>query len=1124
MKKKELSKIRCALFYRRHKILRIMKWNFLFLFLLQMNLSATLYSQGMKISLDLKEASVKEFLNVINRKTNISFLYNAALIENREKITLQVKDGLLDEVLRETLSARGLTYSYQNGAVILKKMQEAAQQNNENPVVRGRVVDNQKQPLPGVTVSIKGSTRGTSTDGQGRYSIPVRENDVVVFSFIGKKVVEVTYTGQAVLDVLLEEVASDIDEVVVTGMFQRKAESFSGSAVTFKQEDLKRVGNQNLIASLKNLDPAFIVTESLEFGSDPNRLPEITMRGKTSLPDVRGEYAGNPNQPLFILDGFESSLETIYDLDINRINSITLLKDAAAKAIYGAKAANGVIVIETVLPKSGNLYVSYSGSLDITAPDLTSYNLANSAEKLQAEWLAEKYVSSTGDEQAALLEEYYHLQKEVERGVDTYWLSQPLRTGVGQKHSLSLSGGDSQMRYDASVSYNDTKGAMKGSDRRTVTGNITLAYRYNNLNFRNNLSVSFNRGDNSPYGSFADFANMNPYWRTHDESGHLIKYYEYGAYDTKVFNPLYNGELEVVGKSTYATITENLYVEWTVRENLKLTGRIGYTRSNTDSDRFLPADHTKFATGIGSYPNNAAYIDRGEYTRSNAKSSKVAADFGVSYSLHKNKHLVFANMLWNIETTDSESTTISVVGFPSPLMDYITAGNRYVGTTPGGSESTSRSIGLVGSANYSYDNRFLLDLSYRATASSQFGAQNRWGHFWSVGAGWNLHHESFIRSLGCVDLFKIRGSLGYTGSQNVDAYMAIATYGYFTDRTYNGGDLGLYLMGVANDKLQWQQQYDRNVGVDLTLFNKLSLRFDTYSNLTTNLLTDVDLAPSTGFTNFKENLGEMKNTGYQASAQMRVYSDPRKRAYASLSVGIAHNSNKLTKISDALRSVNEEQDEKLEEINSDRKPVVRFEEGQSMTAIWAVRSKGIDPVTGREVFIKKDGSITQTWDTDDQVVVGDTEAKVTGNVSASAEYMGFSVNLAFNFKYGGQIYNSTLLNKIENVDVASVNVDRRVLYDRWNTPGVEAKYKSITQRTSTYPTSRFVEDIDEFVFSSISLGYELSYLDFIKRSPIDRLRVSFNMNDIGRISTVKQERGTEYPFARAFSFSISASF
>lgn len=197
-----------------------------------------------------------------------------------------------------------------------------------------------------------------------------------------------------------------------------------------------------------------------------------------------------------------------------------------------------------------------------------------------------------------------------------------------------------------------------------------------------------------------------------------------------------------------------------------------------------------------------------------------------------------------------------------------------------------------------------------------------------------------MASLPFINVFKVRGSLGYTGSENFDPYMAIATYGYFTDKNYNGGDRGVYLLGVANTGLRGQKQYDRNLGADLTLFNKLSLRFDYYSNVTTNLLTDVNLAPSTGFGTYKENLGEVENAGYQISAQMRVYSNQRKRASASISAGVAHNSNKLVKISDALRSINDEQDEKVGDYKSDRKPVVRFAEGQSMTAIWAVSLSG----------------------------------------------------------------------------------------------------------------------------------------------------------------------------------------
>jgi TonB-linked SusC/RagA family outer membrane protein len=975
------------------------------------------------------------------------------------------------------------------------------------------IVRHHDEPLPGASVRLKGATVGVATGADGRFRlyIPHAERQVLLFSFIGMVTKEMTVTGSTSLVVILEDEVVGVEEVVVMGMFTRRAESFTGAAVTFKQEDLKRVGNQNLLNSLKNLDPSFIIQENLEFGSDPNHMPEITMRGQTSIPvDINGEYRGNLNQPLFILDGFETSLTTVFDLDVNKVASITLLKDASAKAIYGSKAANGVVVIETILPKAGNLQISYNGSVDIEAPDLTSYNLTNAAEKLQAEWMAGKYTKSVGVDQAAALAEYHALQKEVARGVDTYWLSQPLRTGVGQKHALNFTGGNSDMRYSANVSFGDTKGVMIGSDRQTLSGNLMLSYVYNAISVRNNLTINVNKGKNSPYGAFSTYANMNPYWRIRDEAGNLIK-----RYGTNQYNPLYNAELGGKDETTYTTITENLYVEWTLLKSLRLTGRLGVSKSLDDSERFLPAENTAFADV---YPYSEAYLDRGQYDMTHGKSLSLTTELGAAYSIRANKHMFYSNAIWKINTSDSRSAGMSAVGFPSDKMTYISLGNRYNGQKPSGSEGISRSVDLVVAANYSFDNRYFTDFSYTGTASSQFGANNRWGHFWSVGLGWNLHNESFIKSLQFVNNLRVRGSVGYTGSQEFDPYQSIASYEYYTGKSYDGA-LGNRLLGVANEALKWQQQYDRNVGFDLSLFNRISLRADFYSKTTEDLLTDVTLTPSIGFPTYKENLGEKKNSGYELNVQWRAYSNPERRTFVNLFASVAHNEDKLVKISDALRTLNEIQD-----ANVAQRPVVRFEEGKSTTGIWVVPSLGIDPVTGREVFVKKDGTLTNTWATEDQQVIGNSQSKITGNVGAYLAYRGLSLNLSFNYRAGGQTYNSTLVDKVEKVDVNNNNVDKRVLYDRWNTPGVEAKFKSITDYTATQPTSRFVEDLDEFVFSSVNLTYELSELACIKRSAFDRLRVSFNMNDIGRLSTVRQERGTSYPFSRAFSLSLSANF
>ena len=296
---------------------------------------------------------------------------------------------------------------------------------------------------------------------------------------------EVIYRGEEVLKIVLEEETAEMEEVVVTGIFERKKESFTGSATTYSSRELKKVGNQNIIQSLKSLDPAFAILENNEAGSDPNHLPDLEIRGKSSIVGLKEQYNVDPNQPLFILDGFETSLQTIMDLDMDRVASITILKDAASTAIYGSKAANGVVVVETVKPEQGKLRVTYSGNFNIQMPDLSSYKLMNSEEKLRFEVLS-GYYKSTGASNYMQLQELYNKRlADVRTGVNTYWLGEPVRIGLNHRHSLYAEGGDENMRYGIGVSYNGISGVMKESQRDIFSGNLDLIYRKNRLLFSN---------------------------------------------------------------------------------------------------------------------------------------------------------------------------------------------------------------------------------------------------------------------------------------------------------------------------------------------------------------------------------------------------------------------------------------------------------------------------------------------------------------------------------------------------------------------------------------------------------------------------------------------------------------
>ena len=369
-------------------------------------------------------------------------------------------------------------------------------------LISGVIKDTQGETLPGASVRVRETKAGAVTDNDGKFtiSVPLGQTVTLDFSYVGMQPQSKKYDGKKnyTNQVIVLAEKGDMEEVVVTGLFDYKSSTFTGSAVSYTQEDLKLVSNGNVLKTIQTIDPSFIVDMNSINGSNPNFMSDITIRGKASFSGLQGEYSGNPNAPLFILDGFEASQQQIFDLDINRIKSVTVLKDGAAKAIYGSKASNGVIVVETILPEAGRLRITYTGDVNVEVPDLTTYDLCNATEKLQVELNSGRYTANSPYYQALLDEQYNRTAIDVARGVDTYWLSQPLRSGVGNKHTAYIEGGTEEMRYAASLMYNNVAGVMKKSDRTTLSGNINLSYRYKQWMFRNSLSVNGNRADDSP--------------------------------------------------------------------------------------------------------------------------------------------------------------------------------------------------------------------------------------------------------------------------------------------------------------------------------------------------------------------------------------------------------------------------------------------------------------------------------------------------------------------------------------------------------------------------------------------------------------------------------------------------
>ena len=446
-------------FYGKKNLLKIMRLLFILMTMTSMTISANGFSQEQRVTLDVKNVGAMELFKQIQKETNLFFVYNDADLISFNKITVSAKDEAVDVLLNRVFT--GLKFLFEGNVIIVKPtVTKDEKKEVKKFVIKGKVVDEKKQPLPGVTVRLDSTTVGCATDIDGKFSPPLPKelkDVVVVFRFVGMETQKVKLAdikdkeilaGKKDLKVVMEEQTENLEDVVVTGIFKRKKEGFTGSATQVSGEELKKMSSGNVLKALEMLDPGFKMNTSNMTGSNPNAIPDFQMRGQSSIGNyegedfvvMRGDYNTRPNQPLFVLDGIIGvDATTIMDLDPEQVESITLLKDAAATVMYGSEAANGVVVVETKAPKAGKLRCSYNGNYKLEWPDLSVYDLMDAKEKLEIEERAGYY-----DYKDDLGLQRYHnkIQQEVLRGVNTYWLSKPVQTAFAHRHGVNIEGGD----------------------------------------------------------------------------------------------------------------------------------------------------------------------------------------------------------------------------------------------------------------------------------------------------------------------------------------------------------------------------------------------------------------------------------------------------------------------------------------------------------------------------------------------------------------------------------------------------------------------------------------------------------------------------------------------------------
>lgn len=1084
------------------------------------------------IEIEAKNLSFDEFFSLINSKLS-SPLYISYRVEDlsvMKKVSMEKRRSSVENILRDVLEGYQLTFMVKDNIVMIDR-KEVMQQQKKPLVIKGKVLEHENgEPIIGATILIKGTTVGAATDLDGVFTIPVEVGNTLVISFIGKTPQEIKVESDKFLTIKLKNDQIQMDEVVVTGYANINKNTFTGNVKTIKSDELMKVSRTNVLKAISTFDPSFRIAENNIFGSDPNALPEINIRGHSSIGTMeldkdkfsKGNLDKNPNTPTFIMDGFEVDIQKVYDMDPNRIENITILKDAAATAMYGSRAANGVVVITTKAPKAGKVQVSYNFTSTLEVPDLRDYNLMNSKEKFEAEILAgvfePKNIGFPYGEEKLYWEKYNAIYVE---GVETDWMSLPLRNAFQHRHSLNVESGNENIRYSFDLNYSGNNGVMKGSGRNNVGAGFKVYITLGRFQLSNSVTYNNMTSEESPYGSFGDYTHLLPYNRITDKKGNLLeKLNGWGAEDKP--NPLYEASLGNFDKSKDDEIINNLQIRWDLGKGFMAQASIGLEKSWSEDRRFIDP---KSRNGSQKLSNDNLLA--GDLYTTDGKSSSWNTRLGLSYNANLGRNNLNFSLIGEIDQRNSYSVATHYVGFAAGTSADINYASK-VQDKPVKAENVSRYAGLNGIFNYSFDNIYLADLSIRYEGSSLFGKEQQSTPYWSGGLGLNIHNYKFLKESEIISRLKLRASYGQVGNVNFKPHMSHNYFESLYDDWYITG-FGNKLFYMGNPDLKSEKTNTFDVSIDLSfLQDKINFTASYYNKKTIDMINDVTVPSSSGFLSYKDNIGKIRNRGVELSLYAAVLD--KEDWFLSINANFAHNKEVLLKIAESLKRYNDRVNDKYEDYQYDSadqkysEVYTKYEEGGSTTAFYGMKSLGIDPANGKEVFVDRRGNVTYDYQPSQQVIIGDTQPKGQGTFGFNLRWKGFTLSSVFLYEFGSDRYNKTLVDYVENADVAYSNVDRRVLSQRWQKPGDIAPLKDIKERAeTTRATSRFVQKYNLLSMNSLTLQYEFG--EAVTRAlRVSRLRLEANTGELFRCCSVKQERGLNYPFAKNFNFTLMVNF
>ena len=1019
------------------------------------------------------------------------------------------------------------------------------QQEQQVMVLSGTITDAEtSERLIGANIypeKQKGGGTVTNVQGQFRLTVP-KGTQAILISYVGYETQRIDLRrlkNPSNLRIRLVPNSQITQEVVVTGIQKRSTESFTGEYVRVSGDDLLKRNPNNLLMALQQFDPSFRVMENQEMGSDPNSMPEFRIRGDVQLGNngaglerdaqqmqmfING-YANIPNMPLFVLDGFQVSIETIMNLEPERISEVVILKDAAATAIYGSKASNGVVVFETKKPLAGRLRFTYANNIGVTYPDLTDFNLMNAEEKLETEWKAGFFHTDNAEQ----MNTYNRYRRYIEEGVDTYWLSQPLRTAITQRHTLSAEGGDDAFRYRLSASDMYMPGVMKGSSRDNKSLSLTLTYRYGKLNISNQTRVNSTTTKESPYGQFSRYAQLNPYYPIRDEEGKYTnildsKAIAVGRSRINIYNPLYNTQFPNKEEGEIFTFSNQLSLEYAFLPNLRLMGEVSFSRGTSSRDKFVSPNNAEFISyGV------VDIVRKGSYTKMNGTTTGITGNVSLSYNLTLGKHMLTTFARAELSDNRGESITLVARGYPNDGMDEYLFGLDKKSTVPSGNDSKNRSIGLIGQVGYMYDMRYSVDFSLRGDQASSFGSSGGLAPFWSVGTRWNVHKEKWFPTTLASNLV-LRASYGVTGSQPSQSFLGVPLLGYGDYYLYNGQWIrALQPTQNSNSKLKWEEKHEYDVGVDFSVLNyRLNASVDYYYRLIKGLLYDYTVpSPPNLYTTTRANVGEMSNAGLELMVNAIPFRTKDFEWNSTLT--FSTNSNKLKSLSNDLYQTSSDYFMAgwIEEPVKTESHIVRI--GHQVGDMYGFKVVDVDE-EGKWIYEDRNGALVGYDDFsrafEDKQIIGNGIPKWHLGFNNQFRYKHWDLAINMRGAFGFQIINGS-----------------RMFYENrsrqdWNR--LRSAYKPVYGKVvlnslcSEEFNSYYVEDGDYWKIDNITLGYTFGQLGKYIKS----LRLYGSVNNALTITGYEgidpevsssglapgYDNRDTYPHTRAFTFGLNVTF